>query len=53
MHHQAHRYFGMLGIGNVGDQVILNPLVVSALQNLSNNAQEVKKILPGVIRYDI
>ena len=42
MHHQAHGYFGLLGIGNIGNKVLSNPLVVSALQNFSNNLQEVQ-----------
>ena len=33
MHHQSHEYFGLVGIGNVVNQVLTNPLVVSALQN--------------------
>ena len=37
MHHQAHGYLGLLGIGNVGNQFLPKPLVVSSLQNLSNN----------------
>ena len=32
MHHQAHGYFGLLGIGNVGNNALPNPLVVSALK---------------------
>ena len=28
MHHQAHAYFGLKGIVNVGNQVLTNPLVV-------------------------
>ena len=44
MHHQEHGYFVLLGIINVGNQVLTNPLVVSAQQNLSNHAQEVQNI---------
>ena len=39
MHHQAHGYFGFLGIGNVLNQVHPNPLVISDLKKLSNNEQ--------------
>ena len=39
MYHQAHGYFGLLGIGNLGNKVLSNLLVVSALQNLANNVQ--------------
>ena len=42
MYHQAHVSFGLIGIGNVVNQVLTKPLVVSALQNLANNAQEVQ-----------
>ena len=43
MHHQVHGYFVLIVIGNLGNQVLTKPLVVSALQNLVKNAQEVKK----------
>ena len=39
MHHQAHEYFGMLGIRNVGNKVLPNLLVISALQKLDNDAK--------------
>ena len=42
MYHQAHGSFGLIGIGNVGNQVLTKPLVVSGLQNLANNAQELR-----------
>ena len=38
MHHQSHVNFGLLGIGNVGNQFLPNTLVISALQNSDNNA---------------
>ena len=41
MPHQAHGYFGLLGIGNVENNVLANPLVVSALQKLAGSSQEV------------
>ena len=41
--------FGMIHIGNVGNQVLPNPLVVSDLQNLPNNAQEVQNVYNRVI----
>ena len=44
MHHQAHEYFGLLGMVNVVNQVLPNSLVVSALKNLANNSQEVKNL---------
>ena len=40
MNHQAHGYFGILGIRNDGNEVLTNPLVVSALLNLTGSAQE-------------
>ena len=48
MHHQAYGYFGMIGIVNVGNTVLPNPLVVSALQNSSNNSQEVQTFYDSV-----
>ena len=42
INHQAHWYFVLLGILNVGNQVLPNPLIVSSLQNLDKNAQEVQ-----------
>ena len=44
MHHQAHVYFGLIGIGNVGNQVLTKPLVISALQTSSKNAQKVNNL---------
>ena len=41
MHHQAHRYFSLIGIGNLINKIFPNVLVVSYLQNLANNTQEV------------
>ena len=37
MHHKLHGCFVLLGIENLVDQVLPNPLVVPDLQNLSNN----------------
>ena len=42
MHHKAYGYIGLIGIANVGNKVLTNPLVVSAPQNLSGSTQEVK-----------
>ena len=42
MHHQAHGYFGLLVIGNVGNIVLPNTLVVSAVLNLDKTTQEVQ-----------
>ena len=44
MHHQSHVYFGPIVIGNVGNQVLINPLVISALQTSCKNAQEVNNL---------
>ena len=43
MHHQSHGYFGLIGIGNVGNKSLPNTLVLSDLQNLSGSTQEVQK----------
>ena len=43
MHYKANGWFGLICIGNVGNQVLLNSLVVSALKNLDKNSQRVKK----------
>ena len=37
INHKSHVYFGLLGIGNVGDQVLPKNLSVSDLQNLAIN----------------
>ena len=42
--YQDRGYFGLLGIGNVGNNVIPNPLVVSYLQNLAGDPQQVQNI---------
>ena len=44
MQHQAHGYFGLPGIRNVGNQVFPKTLVVRALQNLGKNAQELQNL---------
>ena len=48
MHHKEHRYFGLLGIGNVVNQLLPNPLVVSYLQNLDGSAQGVQNFYDRV-----
>ena len=53
MHHQPYGYFGLIGIGNVVNQIFKKPFVVSTLQNLDNDAQEVKIFYYGVISYII
>ena len=40
--HQAHGYFGGIGIGNVGNNFLKNPLVVSAQKKLDGSSQQVK-----------
>ena len=52
MHHQGHGYFGLLDIGNFGNQVLPNPLVVSDLQNPEKNAQDLQNLYDRV-RSDI
>ena len=42
MHHKSHGYFGLIVIGNVVNLALLNPQVVSALQNLAISEQEVQ-----------
>ena len=51
IHHQVNGYFGLTGIVNFVN-VLLNPLVVSALLNLFISEQEVKKFYDRV-RSDI
>ena len=53
MNHQAHGYFGLLGIGNVGNQVIPDPLVVSNLQNMDGDTQTVQTFYDKVHSYMI
>ena len=40
IHHQAHGYFGLVGILNAVN-TLLNPLVVSYILNLATSSQEV------------
>ena len=35
--HQSHVYFGLLGLGNIGNNVLPNPLVVSDILKLSGS----------------
>ena len=42
IYHKSHGYFILISIGNFGNQVLPNPLVVSALQKLDRNSLEVK-----------
>ena len=42
IHHQAHGYFGVPGNGNIGNQLLPKPFVLSALHNLANSAQLVQ-----------
>ena len=42
MHHQENGYFGLIVIGNFGNQVLQNPLIVSDLKNLEKNVKEVQ-----------
>ena len=53
MHHQAHGYFGLLGIVNVGSNVLTNPLIVSDLHNLSGSAPQVQNLYDRVRSYMI
>ena len=48
MHHQAHVYFGLLIIGNIVNRVLPNLLVLSDLQKLTKNAQEVQNFYDRV-----
>ena len=52
MHHQAHGYFGLIGIGNVVNQVLPKPLVLSDLQKFDASSQEVQKFYDK-LRLDI
>ena len=49
MYHKSYGYFVLLDIGKVVNQFLPNPLVVSVLQNLFNNAQEMKTFYDRVI----
>ena len=42
MHHKSHGCFGLLVIGNVVNLALLNPQVLSALQNSAISEQEVQ-----------
>ena len=42
IHHKSHGCFGLLVIGNVVNLALLNPQVLSALQNSAISEQEVQ-----------
>ena len=44
IHYQAHGYFGMIGIKNVGDYALTDPLIVSNIQILNDNPQQVQNL---------
>ena len=48
IHHQVHGYFGLIGIGNIGNKVLPNPMVLSVLQSLSNDQQDVQNLYARV-----
>ena len=48
MHHETHGYFRLIGIGNLGNQILPNPFGVLALQNLDNYPQEVQNFYDRV-----
>ena len=45
LHYQDHGYLGLIGIENVVNNILPNPLVESDIQNLYVNPQKVKKNL--------
>ena len=49
MYHQSHGYFVIIGIGNVGNSVLPNLLVVLVPKNLDCSAQEVQSFYERVI----
>ena len=53
IYYQVNGYFGLIAIGNVGNNVLTNPLVISDLQILAGDPQQIKIILQVALRYDI
>ena len=49
IHYQAHGYFGLTGNGNVGNDVLTNPLIVLYLLNLATSAQELQNLYDRVL----
>ena len=53
IHHHTHEYVGLLGIGNVGSNLLTNSLVALDLLNLSSSAQEVRNFYDFcALKYD-
>ena len=48
IHYQAHEFFGLIGIGNVGNNVLPKLLVVSALQSLDGSANQLHNLYKRV-----
>ena len=53
IHYQAHGYFGLLGIGNVGNIVLKNSLVLSYLQKFNGDQPQVHNIYARMRSYMI
>ena len=53
IHHQSHCYFGLIGIGNVGNNVLTKPLLAPSPINLATSAQEVQNLYDRVHSYMI
>ena len=55
--YQAHEYFGLLGIGNVVDNSFPDPVVISKIQNLNGDTQQVQnfydRVRPRMIAKEI
>ena len=53
IHYQDHEYFVLVVVGNVGNNVLPDPLVVSDLQNLAGDPQQIKqsydRVCPDII----
>ena len=48
VHHQAHEYFRLIGIINIGSNVLPDPLLVSDLLNLAGSEQEIQNFYDKV-----
>ena len=49
IHYHAHGYFGLIGIGNIGNNSLPNPLVVSDLKNLAGDLRQVQNFYERVV----
>ena len=47
IHHKSYGYLGLPGIGNIGNNVLKKPLVLSVLKKLDGSANKLKLSMTG------